>query len=109
MLEQDHMTIADLKQKLLEYAAPDQVMGYEVRDRVAVGDKEVDAYYAAHPGDAEVPAVASFREIVLVADAGKKAARRAEAASRPADARRQPGEEDPDIAGIRPGPQPPTE
>lgn len=39
----------------------------------------------------------------------KKAARRAELASRPAAAPRQPGDEDPDIADIRLGPQPPAE
>lgn len=39
----------------------------------------------------------------------KKAARRAEAATRSATAPRQDGAEDPDIAGIRLGPQPPAE
>jgi hypothetical protein len=38
----------------------------------------------------------------------KKAERRAEAAARP-NAPRQPGDEDPDIAGIRLGPQPPLD
>jgi hypothetical protein len=39
----------------------------------------------------------------------KKAARRAEAATRPSTTPRQPGDEDPDIAGIQLGPQPPLE
>jgi peptidyl-prolyl cis-trans isomerase SurA len=79
MLEQEHMTLGDLKQKLLEMRAPTEVLGYEVRDRVSVGDKEVDAYYSEHPREFEIPAVATLREIVLLADADKKEARRAEA------------------------------
>jgi peptidyl-prolyl cis-trans isomerase SurA len=79
MLDQEHMTIADLKKKLVEWTAPEQVLGYEVKDRVAVSDKEVDAYYAAHPETALIPAVATLREIVLLADADKKPERRAEA------------------------------
>ncbi len=79
MLDQEHMTIADLKKKLVEWTAPEQVLGYEVKDRVAVSDKEVDAYYAAHPEVGLIPAVATLREIVLLADADKKPERRAEA------------------------------
>jgi peptidyl-prolyl cis-trans isomerase SurA len=79
MLDQEHMTLADLKKKLIEWTAPDQVLGYEVRDRVAVGDKEVDAYYAEHPELSEIPAVATLREIALLAPPDKKESRRAEA------------------------------
>lgn len=79
MLDQERMTIADLKKKLVEWAAPEQVLGFEVRDRVAIGDKEVEAYYDAHPESAEIPAVANLREIVLLAEGDKKSARRPEA------------------------------
>jgi peptidyl-prolyl cis-trans isomerase SurA len=79
MLEQDHMTIADLKKKLLEWTAPGQVLVYEVRDRVSVGDKEVEAYYAEHPEESEIPAVATLREIVLLAEGDGKQARGADA------------------------------
>ena len=79
MLDQDHMTIADLKKKLVEWTAPEQVLGYEVKDRVSVGDKEVEAFYTEHPEESEVPAVATLREIVLLAEGDKKQARRAEA------------------------------
>ncbi len=79
MLDQEHMTLAELKKKLIEWTAPDQVLGYEVKDRVVVSDKEVDAYYAAHQDEAKVPAVATLREIVLLADPDKKESRRAEA------------------------------
>jgi len=79
MLDQEHMTVDDLKKKLIEFAAPEQVLGFEVRDRVSVGDKEVDAYYAAHPDVSEIPAVATLLEIVLLAGPDQKEARRAEA------------------------------
>jgi peptidyl-prolyl cis-trans isomerase SurA len=79
MLDQDHMTIAELKKKLVEWTAPEQVLGYEVKDRVSVGDKEVEAFYTEHPEESEVPAVATLREIVLLAEGDKKQARRAEA------------------------------
>jgi len=39
----------------------------------------------------------------------EKEQRRAEARQRKANAPRQSGDEDPDLAGIRPGPQPPPE
>ncbi len=79
MLDQEHLTIPDLKKKLIEWTAPDQVLSYEVRDRVSVSDKEIDAFYAAHPEVATIPAVATLREIVLLAGPDKKEARRAEA------------------------------
>ena len=79
MLDQEHMTISDLKKKLVEWTAPEQVLGYEVKDRVAVSDKEVDAYYAAHPEAALIPAVATLREIILLAGPDKKSERRPEA------------------------------
>jgi hypothetical protein len=47
------------------------------------------------------------RERALVEKRNQKAARRQEAKERRANTPRQPGDEDPDIAGIRPGPQPP--
>ena len=79
LLDQEGMTLDELKQKLVEYYAPDQVLGFEVRDRVSVGDREVEAYYRDHPEESEVPAEATLREIVLLADADAKASRRAEA------------------------------
>ena len=46
------------------------------------------------------------RERNLVEKRNLKAARRLEAKTRRAAAPRQPGDEDPDLIGIRPGPQP---
>lgn len=46
------------------------------------------------------------RERALAERRRDKAARRVEAKAQRANVPRRPGEEDPDIAGIRPGPQP---
>ncbi len=48
------------------------------------------------------------RERALQEKRNRKAARRQEAKERKSNTPRLPGEEDPDIAGIRPGPQPPA-
>ncbi len=79
LLEQDGMTLEDLQQKLLEFYAPENVVGFEVRDRVSVSDKDVEAYYAAHPEAGEIPAEATLREIVLLAEGDRREARRTEA------------------------------
>ncbi len=79
LLDQDGMTLEDLKQKLLEFYAPDNVVGFEVRDRVSVSDKDVEAYYRDHPEAGEIPAEATLREIVLLAEGDGKEARRGEA------------------------------
>lgn len=79
MLTQEGMTIADLKRRLIETYAPEEVLRFEVGDRVAVGDKEVDAYYAEHPDEFRVPAQATVREIVILADDASREERRAAA------------------------------
>ncbi len=79
LLDQEGMTLQEWKQKLIEMGAPDEVLRYEVFDRVAVGDKEVEAYYQSHPKEFEIPAEVKLREIVLLAEGDKKDARRADA------------------------------
>jgi hypothetical protein len=49
------------------------------------------------------------REIARLEKRKAKEARRLEAKERRAKAKPRTGDEDPDIAGIRPGPQPPPE
>jgi parvulin-like peptidyl-prolyl isomerase len=46
---------------------------------VAVGDKEVEAYYRDHPQEFTVPAEATVREIVLLTEGADPAKRRADA------------------------------
>lgn len=79
LLGQDNLTLPEFKRRLVEMYAPDEVIRGEVRNRVAVGDKDVAEYYAARGEEFDVPAEASFREIVLLAAGDAKERRRAEA------------------------------
>jgi parvulin-like peptidyl-prolyl isomerase len=79
MLAQEGMTLSDLKKKLIEMHAWRQVLDAEVRNRIAVGDKEVEAYYGGHPDEFHVPGDVTLREIVLLADSAHRQARRSEA------------------------------
>ncbi len=80
ILAREGMTIIDLRERLVEMFAPDEVIRYEVSSRIAVGDKEVDAYYAEHTDEFARPDEVSLREIVILADSDeKKEERRAEA------------------------------
>lgn len=67
-LANDGMTVDDLKEKLLEMFAPDEVIRFEVGGRLAVSDTELQAYYDSHPKDFTVPAEVTIREIVLLAE-----------------------------------------
>jgi parvulin-like peptidyl-prolyl isomerase len=74
------MTPDDLKRQLIEMYAPAEVVRYEVSSRISVGDREIEARYAADAEPFRVPARATVREIVLLADSEEaKASRRAEA------------------------------
>lgn len=73
------ITAEELKKRLVEMSAPSEVIRFEVSDRISIGDKEVDAYYAEHPDEFAIPAQATVREIVLLAEGDAKSARRAEA------------------------------
>jgi peptidyl-prolyl cis-trans isomerase SurA len=79
-LAREGMTVEDLKRRLVENFAPDEVLRHEVGSRVAVTDKEMQQYYADHPDDFVVPAEVTIREIVLLAnDEEVRAQRRPEA------------------------------
>ncbi len=73
LLAQEGLTMAEFKRRLLEQQVPTEVLRYEVGGRVAIGDKEVEAYYHDHPQEFTVPAEATVREIVLLTE-GKDAA-----------------------------------
>jgi len=68
VLANDKITEAELKEKLVEALAPDDVKRIEVGGRVSVGDKEVEAYYLAHPDRFAISGEVTLREIVLLAD-----------------------------------------
>jgi len=73
LLAQEGLTMAEFKRRLLEQQVPEEVLRYEVGGRVAIGDKEVEAYYHDHPQEFTVPPEATVREIVLLTE-GKDAA-----------------------------------
>jgi len=79
LLAQQDMTMADLKQKLVEEYSPQQVIRAEVAERIAVSEKDARAYYDAHRADFVVPAQATVREIVLKATEPEREAKRAQA------------------------------
>jgi len=79
ILDNDNITEEELKEKLIEALAPADVKRIEVGGRVSVGDKEVEAYYAAHPDRFTTSGEVTLREIVLLADTdAKKETRRDE-------------------------------
>jgi parvulin-like peptidyl-prolyl isomerase len=72
MLDRESMSIEELQEKLIEMFAPDEVIRFEVRSRISVGDREVEAYYTEHPEDFQVRGRVDLREIVLLADSEAK-------------------------------------
>jgi parvulin-like peptidyl-prolyl isomerase len=67
ILASEGTTADELKRRLVEMQAPDEVIRFEIVKRLSVGNQEVETYYAAHPDEFVVEAEASFREIVLLA------------------------------------------
>jgi len=70
-LAADGLSLEELKQRLVEMAAPQEVIRFEVAGRLSVGDQEIEAYYSANPQEFLVPAEVSLREIVLVTPPGE--------------------------------------
>ena len=67
MIAEEGMTVDQFKTRLLETYAPKEVLRVEVRDRISVGDAEVEAFYKEHPEMFLVPAKLTVSEIVLKA------------------------------------------
>jgi parvulin-like peptidyl-prolyl isomerase len=68
MLAREGMTLDDLKRRLLENTAPNEIVRIEVQNRVSVSDAEVETFYAENPDLFRVPAEFLIREIVILAD-----------------------------------------
>jgi peptidyl-prolyl cis-trans isomerase SurA len=80
LLAQDGMTVEELKEKLVEMLAPDEVIRFEVNGRISVGEAEIQAYYDENPELFTKPGEVTFREIVLLADTeAARAAKRPQA------------------------------
>ena len=45
LLAQDGLTMAELERRLVEMYAPEEVIRFEVVDRISIGDKEIEQYY----------------------------------------------------------------
>jgi len=80
MLAQEGLTLESFKLRLLEMYAPEEVLRYEVSNRISVSDQEIDTYYQEHPEQFAIEDEVTVREIVLLADTdAKKDARLPEA------------------------------
>ena len=80
MLEQEGLTVESFKLRLLEMYAPEEVLRYEVGNRISVSDEEVETYYREHPEQFALKDEVTVREIVLLADTdAKRNSRRPEA------------------------------
>lgn len=76
LLVSENMTEDDLRRRLIELYAPQEVENYEVRNRISVSDAEVLEAYESETERFRVPAEAQIREIViLAASRGREAAR----------------------------------
>jgi parvulin-like peptidyl-prolyl isomerase len=85
LLGQEDMSIAQLKQRLIEMSAPDEVIRFEVRSRISVSGAEVETFYQENKDNLMQPAVVTLREIVVLAPEGSNRSERlalAEAARR---------------------------
>ncbi len=67
LLARDGMTVDDVKSKLIEMYAPEQVLRFEISKRLAVSDEDIEAYYAENPGEFLVVGEVTLKEIVLLA------------------------------------------
>jgi peptidyl-prolyl cis-trans isomerase SurA len=76
MIAEEGMTVDQFKTRLLETYAPKEVLRVEVRDRISVGDAEVEAFYKERPEMFLVPAKLTVSEIVLKAPSEEARAQR---------------------------------
>ena len=67
-IEASGMTMPGLRRRLIEMYAPEEVIRFEVTNRVSVGDHEIEAYYNDYPSLFRIEGEVTLREIVLLAD-----------------------------------------
>jgi len=94
LLKEQNMTRAELLDTLMRMSIPHEIINYEVRRKISVSDKDIQAYYDEHRKDFVRPERVVFREIVLLyEEANKEEVRsRAAAARRELDAGKDFGE-----------------
>lgn len=82
------VTLAELKERLINRYGPDEVIRFEITKRVSISNAEVETYYRENAAQFAVTGSVVLREIVLLAgDTAAKEARRAEAQALHARAR----------------------
>ncbi len=59
------MTAEEVKQEILKYQAPQMVLNTLVRDKIVVGNKEIELYYEKNISEFTVPTKVTVSEIVL--------------------------------------------
>ena len=80
LLEAEGFTVEEMRQRLVEAFAPDEVIRFEVSARVSVGEAECRTYYDEHQEEFVRPGEVTLREIVLMAESDEnKQLRRAQA------------------------------
>jgi parvulin-like peptidyl-prolyl isomerase len=80
LLEQEGMTVDEVKRRLIEMFAPEEVMRFKVTSRIAISDREVREFYEQNQARFTREPDVTLREIVLLADTPeRRAERRAEA------------------------------
>jgi len=79
LLAAEGQTVDELTRRLLEMAAPEEVIRFEVVGRLSVGDREIQAYYDEHTEEFEIAAEVMLREIVFIARGAEQEQRMAEA------------------------------
>ena len=80
MAERDGMTLGDVKKKLTLLYGPDEVIRFEVSNRISLSETEIENYYTSNPELFRVDGEVILREIVLLTqDTESSAARRPEA------------------------------
>jgi peptidyl-prolyl cis-trans isomerase SurA len=68
LAEGDGMTLKQVKDRLLELYAPQDIIDMEVINRISVSDREIEAFYLENQEDLRVAGEVTLREIVLLAD-----------------------------------------
>jgi len=64
-LNQEGLTLVDLRRNLERSMLVTQVQRAEVNDKISVNEEEARAYYASHPRDFTTPAEFTLREILI--------------------------------------------
>jgi parvulin-like peptidyl-prolyl isomerase len=78
--EQDGMDLEQIKKKLVQLYGPDEVIRFEVSNRISISESEIDGFYQENADKFLIDGEVTLREIVLLAEnAERKAERRAEA------------------------------